>query len=170
MLGEAGPHTWLARRVLHAFNRQGGFDNLDDSEATITAMLEASFRQVVARALRTVPGLDHQDARVFMPADHRLIEMARGLAGERGTPVTSRALVAQHARLAAEGGGALVVLLGPASSVGRALDARRPDLAGATLAFELLCLLAEAFGARRACIERSRHTRVMQIGQEPTEA
>ena len=59
---------------------------------------------------------------------------ATHLAGERGTPVTTRALVAQHAGIAAEGGGALVVLLGPASSVGRALDARRPDLAGATLA------------------------------------
>jgi SAM-dependent methyltransferase len=46
VLGEAGPHTWLSRRVLHAFNRRGAFDNLDDSEAALREMLEASFRQV----------------------------------------------------------------------------------------------------------------------------
>jgi SAM-dependent methyltransferase len=46
VLGEAGPHTWLSRRVLHAFNRRGAFDNLDDSETAVREMLEASFRQV----------------------------------------------------------------------------------------------------------------------------
>ena len=30
VLGTTGRHTWLARRYLAAFNRQGGFDNLDD--------------------------------------------------------------------------------------------------------------------------------------------
>ena len=35
VLGGAGPHTWLSRRVLHAFNRRGAFDNLEDSEAML---------------------------------------------------------------------------------------------------------------------------------------
>ena len=51
---------------------------------------------------------------------------ATHLAGERGVPVTTRGLVAAHA----EG---LVLLLGPDSDVGRALAARRPDLARAAL-------------------------------------
>ena len=55
VLGEAGPHSWLARRVLHAFNRQGGFDNLDDSETAIRAMLGASFRQVQSRSSASSP-------------------------------------------------------------------------------------------------------------------
>src|SRR4051794_41280489 len=51
---------------------------------------------------------------------------ATHLAGERGRPVTSLDLVAEHAR-------GLVVLLGPDSDVGTALAARRPDLARARL-------------------------------------
>ncbi|MCU1674432.1 MAG: polymerase alpha subunit, partial [Frankiales bacterium] len=54
------------------------------------------------------------------------------LAGERGTPVSSLELVAEHAGAVAQDG-ALAVLLGPASEVGRALAARRPDLARAHL-------------------------------------
>ena len=50
------------------------------------------------------------------------------LAGERGMPVSSRDLVAEHA-----GDGALVALLGPDSTVGRALATRRPDRAEAEL-------------------------------------
>jgi SAM-dependent methyltransferase len=46
ILGTTGNHSWVARRVLTVFNRQGGFDNLDDSEAGLRAMLEASFQQV----------------------------------------------------------------------------------------------------------------------------
>jgi error-prone DNA polymerase len=57
----------------------------------------------------------------------RLIS-ATHLAGERGSPVTSLELVAEHAGSAAQEG-ALAVLLGPASEVGRALVQRRPDLA-----------------------------------------
>ena len=48
--------------------------------------------------------------------------------GERGRPVSSRALVAEHAAT-----GELLVLLGPDSEVGRALALRRPDLARAAL-------------------------------------
>ena len=47
---------------------------------------------------------------------------ATHLRGERGTPITTLDLIAEHAR-------GLVVLLGPASPVGRALARRRPDLA-----------------------------------------
>ncbi len=52
------------------------------------------------------------------------------LGGERGTPVADLAMVAAHA-----GGETpqLAVLLGPASEVGRAVLARRPDLARAVL-------------------------------------
>jgi SAM-dependent methyltransferase len=46
VLGDAGPHTWLSRRVLAAFNRRGAFDNHLDSEPALRAMLEASFEGV----------------------------------------------------------------------------------------------------------------------------
>jgi error-prone DNA polymerase len=52
----------------------------------------------------------------------RLIS-ATHLAGERGKPVSSLELVAEHVT---EG---VAVLLGPASELGRAMDQRRPDLA-----------------------------------------
>ncbi|MQA95056.1 MAG: DNA polymerase III subunit alpha [Streptosporangiales bacterium] len=55
----------------------------------------------------------------------RLVSAAH-LSGERGTPEITRELVARHAD-------GLVALLGPASDVGRALAARRPDLAAARL-------------------------------------
>ncbi|WP_205709722.1 DNA polymerase III subunit alpha, partial [Kineococcus siccus] len=57
---------------------------------------------------------------------------ATHLAGERGTPVSSLELVAAHAP-APDGAPALAVLLGPASEVGRAVLARRDDLAAAVL-------------------------------------
>jgi error-prone DNA polymerase len=53
---------------------------------------------------------------------------ATHLAGERGTPVTSLDLVAEHAGGAAQAG-SVAVLLGPASELGRHVAARRPDLA-----------------------------------------
>ncbi len=56
----------------------------------------------------------------------RLVSAAHQ-AGERGAPVVTPDLVAAHA----EG---LIVLLGPASDAGRAIAARRPDLAAAALA------------------------------------
>ena len=46
VLGTSGPHSWLARRVLGAFNRRGAFDNLDDSKAGLREVLEASFERV----------------------------------------------------------------------------------------------------------------------------
>jgi error-prone DNA polymerase len=47
------------------------------------------------------------------------------LSGERGAPVSSAELIAEHAVDPLTGGLALVVLLGPASDVGQALQARR---------------------------------------------
>ena len=46
ILGRSGDHSWLGRRVLSAFNRQGGFDNLDDSEDGLRQILDVSFEQV----------------------------------------------------------------------------------------------------------------------------
>jgi SAM-dependent methyltransferase len=46
VLGRSGNHTWPARRVLAVFNRQGGFDNLDDSEAWLRSALSRSFESV----------------------------------------------------------------------------------------------------------------------------
>jgi SAM-dependent methyltransferase len=46
VLGRSGQHTWLARRVLSAFNRRGAFDNMDDSEDGLREILEASFEHV----------------------------------------------------------------------------------------------------------------------------
>jgi error-prone DNA polymerase len=57
----------------------------------------------------------------------RLIS-ATHLSGERGTPVSSLDLVAEHAGAAAQAG-SLTVLLGPASEMGRAVAARRDELA-----------------------------------------
>jgi SAM-dependent methyltransferase len=46
VLGRSGSHTWLARRVLSAFNRRGAFDNLDDSEDALREILRAAFDNV----------------------------------------------------------------------------------------------------------------------------
>jgi len=51
------------------------------------------------------------------------------LSGERGAPVSSTELIAEHAVDPRTGQLALVVLLGPGSDVGQALLARRPDRA-----------------------------------------
>jgi len=55
------------------------------------------------------------------------------LSGERGAPVSSAELIAEHAIDPGTGELALVVLLGPSSDVGQALLARRPDRARALL-------------------------------------
>jgi SAM-dependent methyltransferase len=46
VLGDTGNHSWLARRYLAAFNRQGGFDNRGDSEEGLRSILAASFQNV----------------------------------------------------------------------------------------------------------------------------
>lgn len=54
VLGTSGRHTWLARRVLSAFNRQGAFDNLDDSEEALRTMLDESFERVEIETLGSI--------------------------------------------------------------------------------------------------------------------
>ena len=46
VLGTSASHSWLARRVLAAFNWRGAFDNLDDTEEGLREILAASFDQV----------------------------------------------------------------------------------------------------------------------------
>lgn len=46
ILGESELHTTLSRSALRANNRRGIFDNLDDTEAGLTATLTRSFEQV----------------------------------------------------------------------------------------------------------------------------
>ena len=46
VLGTSGNHTRVARGVLRLFNRQGGFDNLDDTEEGLREILGASFEHV----------------------------------------------------------------------------------------------------------------------------
>ena len=71
--------------------------------------------------------------RVGWAALCRLVS-ATHLRGERGSPVTTLDLIAEHVQAAAGSGGGLLVLLGPTSELGRALTVRRPDLARAVLA------------------------------------
>ena len=54
VLGRSGQHSWLARRVLTAFNRRGAFDNLDDSEGGLREILEASFERVEMETLASI--------------------------------------------------------------------------------------------------------------------
>ena len=54
VLGRAANHGWLGRRFLDVFNRQRGFDNLEDTEAGLRGILEASFEQVEIEIIGTV--------------------------------------------------------------------------------------------------------------------
>src|SRR5664280_549509 len=81
---------------------------------------------------------------------------ATHLRAERGAPVSTLAMIADHARLAApdradDGPPALVVLLGPDSEVGRAALARRPDLARAVLERWRSCLPASSLAVEVVC-------------------
>lgn len=53
ILGRSGDHSWLGHRVLTAFNKRGAFDNLDDSEAGLRRILEASFDTVDVQIVRS---------------------------------------------------------------------------------------------------------------------
>jgi SAM-dependent methyltransferase len=46
VLGRSGDHNPVARGFLTVFNRQGGFDNLDDTEDGLREILGASFEEV----------------------------------------------------------------------------------------------------------------------------
>jgi SAM-dependent methyltransferase len=63
VLGTSGQHTWLARRVLTAFNRRGAFDNLDDSEEGLRSILEASFETVDLQTVGSIAIFTARDPR-----------------------------------------------------------------------------------------------------------
>src|SRR3954468_11156506 len=108
----------------------------------VTACMRAGIRPILGTDLAygASPPKSKTPARGGAYVDHRLpritvlatekrgwasvcrLVSATHLAGERGQPVTTVDLVAEHAA-------GLVVLLGPDSDVGRAVAARRPDLA-----------------------------------------
>lgn len=52
ILGQSAEHTRLGRRLLATVNKRGTFDNLDDTEAGLRAILERSFREVDLRTDR----------------------------------------------------------------------------------------------------------------------
>ena len=52
ILGQAATHTRLGRRLLATVNKRGTFDNLDDTEAGLRAILGRSFREVDLRTHR----------------------------------------------------------------------------------------------------------------------
>lgn len=54
VLGTSGAHSWLARRVLSAFNRRGAFDNLDDTEEGLREILAESFDHVELETVGSV--------------------------------------------------------------------------------------------------------------------
>ena len=54
VLGREGTHTWMARRVLTAFNARGAFDNLDDNVEGLREILGASFDQVEIESIGSV--------------------------------------------------------------------------------------------------------------------
>jgi hypothetical protein len=54
VLGRTGRHTRAGRGLLRLFNRQGGFDNLDDSEESLRRMLSASFEQVEIEVIGSI--------------------------------------------------------------------------------------------------------------------
>jgi len=54
VLGTSGRHTWPARRMLGAFNRQGGFDNLADTEEGLHEILAASFEHVELETIGSI--------------------------------------------------------------------------------------------------------------------
>lgn len=68
VLGRAGRHTWLARRVLSAFNWRGAFDNLDDSEEGLREILAASFERVEVETVGSVAMFAATQPRTRQPA------------------------------------------------------------------------------------------------------
>ena len=54
VLGLQGPQTRLSRAVLRVFNKQRGFDNLDDTEDSLRTILGAEFEHVELETLGAV--------------------------------------------------------------------------------------------------------------------
>lgn len=70
VLGPSGNHSWLARRYLAAFNRQGGFDNLDDTEDGLRDILAASFAQVELDVVGSIAIFAATNPRRYPVDDH----------------------------------------------------------------------------------------------------
>ena len=54
VLGRSGRHTHVGRAMLKLFNRQGGFDNFDDSEESLHRMLAGSFEDVTLEVIGSI--------------------------------------------------------------------------------------------------------------------
>ena len=54
VLGKSGHHTRMGRAMLAVFNRQGGFDTLDDTEDGLREILAASFADVEVETIGSV--------------------------------------------------------------------------------------------------------------------
>ncbi|HET6910946.1 MAG TPA: DNA polymerase III subunit alpha [Mycobacteriales bacterium] len=112
----------------------------------VTACMQTGIRPIlgVDLAVGVLPAKSKTPARGGAYVDHRLPRVtllardgrgwaalcrlisATHLAGERGTPITTVELIAEHAD---RYDGSIVVLLGPDSALGRLVSRRRPDLA-----------------------------------------
>jgi len=150
--GASHPHQLVARAAEHGMDtlaltdRDGTYGVVKFAQACAAAGIRPVFgvdlavRAPLPRRPRTPARGGAFDPTDTLPRITLLARDGRGwaalcrlvsathLAGERGTPVTSLELVAEHAGAAAQAG-ALAVLLGPASELGRALGGKRPDLA-----------------------------------------
>jgi superfamily II DNA or RNA helicase len=62
------------------------------------------FRQVVGRVIRYIEGINHQEAFVFIPSDHRLVEMARNMRNERIHAIIEESDKEEEDGLAGDGG------------------------------------------------------------------
>ena len=61
VLGFSADHPWIARTFLRVANLHGGFDNREDTEGGLRAILESSFRHV--EITRSVPSMAYFVAR-----------------------------------------------------------------------------------------------------------
>ena len=181
--GASHPHQLVARAAEHGMDalaltdRDGAYGAVKFAQACVAAGIRPVFGvdlavQAPTPAKRRTPArggaFDPTDA---LPRITLLARDGRGwaalcrlvsathLAGERGSPVTSLDLVAEHAGGAAQAG-ALAVLLGPASELGRAVAVRRPDLAAQHLA-----RWREVLGADSALVEVVHHRGPGDAGQ-----
>ncbi|MFA1542733.1 DNA polymerase III subunit alpha [Actinomadura monticuli] len=105
-------------------------DGLYGAVRHVRSCAEAGIGAVVGADLRVVSTGEERvvvlaEGRAGWRSLCRLVSAAHA-AGERGNPVVTREMVGAHAD-------GLIVLLGPASDVGRAVAGRRPDVAAARL-------------------------------------
>jgi error-prone DNA polymerase len=156
--GVSHPHMLVQRAVDHGMDTLAltDRDGVYGAVKFVTACRAAGVRPVLGVDLAMVPSgllparragagrrtparggtsVDLRHPRITLLAQNRTgwamlcrLISATHLSGERGAPVTTPSLVAEHLER-----GGVFVLLGPDSEVGRALAMRRPDLARAVL-------------------------------------